>query len=425
MVCASKLPYDLAEETLWCIKKMKGSVTFIQFLARLFVPKWISAQVCDSVTHYAFTENGFKAKFLQYLLPRFDTSLQDQILSVQTMPARKMRNLLLQDLHVPRRIVDQLLDRRELRDLTISVLLESNQHTCIYHVQDILFQTIFYSLLISIMVYNQQAIRDLFFNILLSIFDVYRMQIKMKLVRKSFKNLRSMYGGLAGTISIILEVVLAWVQFSVLLSWIVPLHSDFAILQLLRKAIFTGPALPLSPATFLKAGGNRINAAGFESWSINAGPMVFIMVIRYLAGRLDDFSAASLIEARSGNEQTNKHHGPYNNNNATSSSGLSDQDVVRDRASKAEKYSPKVRSLFGVRPNEDLAFSKGSLGNEQGEAPHSRVVSDSSTNTTKVTRVPHVYEEEIVFPVDGADIVKVDSDLEFVKVDSTSTSLAN
>jgi hypothetical protein len=132
--------------------------------------------------------------------------------------------------------------------------------------------------------------------------DEERFWKKVKLARICSKQVATYFGLLAIFFSLAIEMLIVWINVSVVMSWVLPRHSEF------RQWLFFGISLPVN-ASMVKGmitGNQKRNNGGSEegSWSIDLGSFITLMTFRWICSRLDDFAAKRLMMFRNSSESS-------------------------------------------------------------------------------------------------------------------------
>jgi len=199
---------------------------------------------------------------------------------VSKLRAKDLRNLLLQKLNVDRARIEKILDRQELKELAEMLLSKRRDDLCF---RTICITSIFGVCIIivaSIALRNYTTIKDIVAGLFYTIFpNNYIWQRKLKLLTVfSARKKRRIVGAISVLVSMILEVVLLWVQISALLSWIIPVGST------LRTFLFFGFSFQVGNAMLT-------NVSQAPDFNIDLGPVITLMVLRWVVSTLDNFSA--------------------------------------------------------------------------------------------------------------------------------------
>jgi hypothetical protein len=237
-------------------------------------------------------------------------SLQKQIAEVQSMRSAQLRNILLQDYHIKHGIIDKMIDRQELKQLLVQILNEKQEKICT-SVVTYFFTGLCGLLLLSILCYKYRQNLYQIFKYFLSFFiDKHLLKQKSKVLKLCSSNRKAYLGVFLMILSLLLEVLVAWIQASLLLSWIIPSH------WYIRNFLFYGGLkLPLastighlSSAT-MSSSTQKTSSVGQPSggWDVDIGSIISLALYRKVISFLDNYSSGlymkTLEEAHSQNEE--------------------------------------------------------------------------------------------------------------------------
>lgn len=223
----------------------------------------------------------------------------------------QLRNLLLQDLHISHDVVDKIIDRSELRELarqSLSVKYVEDCHDTFFH---IILTTCVLAALVSCIVLFQKSLKR-YIKYASSLFiDGERFRKKLKLAKLCSRQFGTYFGFLTILLSIALELVVVWINASVLLSWVTPRYWE------IRKFMFFGLNLPVSTGMLqqaLKAGKGIPNQPSNQqdapkgNWSFNIGSIITLGALKWICSRLDDFAAYQLQKFKEKEEKAFLHN---------------------------------------------------------------------------------------------------------------------
>lgn len=226
-------------------------------------------------------------------------------LDIRTWSARQLRNLLLQELAIDPIAVNRILDRKELKAMAERALFSKEFHDCKSYLRDAAMWTTMVCLVITTLIIFRRDAYLAFKYIASNFVNVYQWQYRFFVMRKSIKKGRSFGGFLAELIAFLCDFIAVYIQLSAILSWIVPAHWP------VHNLLWFGVSLPVNANDILaQYSGNR-NSETWKSsmtdsgstqhqrgWSINAGPMITMSILRYAAFKLDEVSARWLMQIR-------------------------------------------------------------------------------------------------------------------------------
>lgn len=226
---------------------------------------------------------------------------------ISNYSARQLRKLLLQDLSIDRDVVNKILDRKELKDLAESIVFANQYGHCRDLFQGIAIKTALYVVALILFLIFRDELWMVFRFLTGNFVNVSQLEKRVFVLRKSIKKYRSLLGACAIIISFILDGVALYIQASALLSWIVPYHWP------IYRYLWFGIPLPINTSEVMsqyvgsRSGGNKnawdsfvdvSDKKGNSGWTINAGPMLTLSALRYLATLMENFAARRLKQAR-------------------------------------------------------------------------------------------------------------------------------
>lgn len=222
--------------------------------------------------------------------------------------ARQLRNYLLQDLQISRSIVDKILDRRELKDLAETMLFASQYGHCQNVLREVGYYVIFLFLLIFVLVTFRERVWLIFRFLFGNFINISQLEQRFFIVRKSIKKYRSLLGAFSILVACILDGTAFYIQISALLSWIIPQHWT------VYRYLWFGIPLPINTSDILSqyvgsksnnnvwksftSNNSMKNSISGNGWTVNAGPMLTLSALRFVATKLDNFAAYRLILAK-------------------------------------------------------------------------------------------------------------------------------
>lgn len=235
----------------------------------------------------------------------YSTSCESKAMpDVSNLSARKLRNLLLQDLRIDRDIVYKILDRKELKDLAESVLMSSSYSLCQdYWWSLVMMVSTVFVLVVTMAYFNEEIIK------LIRFFtggwiNTDQMYQRFRILRKCMKKNRAPVGVVAVFVAIILDIISFYIQLSAFLSWLVPYHWT------IYRYLWFGLSLPVNASDIMGQymGARKSQDAwkrAFQSsspssgaWTINAGPMLTLTAFRFIATKLDEYALKLLVQVR-------------------------------------------------------------------------------------------------------------------------------
>jgi hypothetical protein len=226
-------------------------------------------------------------------------SLQKQIAEVQSMRSAQLRNILLQDYHIKHGIIDKMIDRQELKQLLVQILNEKQEKICA-SVVSYFFTGLCGLLLISILSYKYRKNLYQVFKYFLSLFiDKYLLKQKLKVLKLCSSNRKAYLGVFLMIISLLLEVLVVWIQSSLLLSWIIPSH------WYVRNFLFYGGLkLPLastlgqlSSSAMSSSSQKSSSATQSSGWDVDIGSIISLAIYRRIISFLDNYSSGLYMKA--------------------------------------------------------------------------------------------------------------------------------
>lgn len=228
---------------------------------------------------------------------------------LDAMRGTQLRNLLVQDLHVPKDIIDKIIDRSELRELARQSLSLKYVEDCHDTFFTIILTTAVLAALIALMIIFQKTLKK-YFKYASSLFiDGEKFRKKLKLAKYCSRQFATYFGFIAILLSIALELVVVWINTSVILSWITPRYWE------VRKYMFFGLYLPVSTEMLQQAvrggrGGSSRQGNGdsmIGNWSINIGSLITLAALKWICSKLDDFAAYQLKTFKEAEEKVFLH----------------------------------------------------------------------------------------------------------------------
>jgi hypothetical protein len=218
---------------------------------------------------------------------------------VESMRARDLRNLLMQKLGVDAALVNRILDREELKEMVRAIVYERIQTKSkeVYWAMAIKV-----SIAMGILTFIYLS-RKFIMGFAQSVYEglgetTYKSTKKAKLLMYNIKK-RKYIAALALAVSLLLELAVLWIQVSILLSWV--LSRD----HFLRRFMLPTLSFPVSANTLLKATGKKplttsTDNAGITgavgNFSLDMGPMLTMMALNFIAGKLDNYAAGVVLE---------------------------------------------------------------------------------------------------------------------------------
>ncbi|KAJ1411117.1 hypothetical protein B484DRAFT_455691 [Ochromonadaceae sp. CCMP2298] len=232
---------------------------------------------------------------------------------ISQMRARELRNMLVQKLGVDSSLIDGILDREELKEMasTILSLRLQEQYNAQFQQHALIATAVVGALTIlyflrHIILYFIVAIGNVLYTTYLEI--NYKNTYKVKLISFSVKK-RKPVGVVALLLSLVLEFLVMLLQLSTLLSWVVPRN------HILRQFLPPSLSLPVSIDTVMGKGGTGSKskspsgpsgpsgmAESISSFSLDVGPMVTIMALKFIINKLDEYSASVVLDYLSDKE---------------------------------------------------------------------------------------------------------------------------
>lgn len=228
----------------------------------------------------------------------------DAVPDVSNFSARKLRNLLLQDLRIDRDIVYKILDRKELKDLAESVLMSSSYSQCQDYWWSLIMTTSTVVVLVVTLAYFNEEVLKLVRFFTGGWINTDLMHQRFRILRKCLKKNRSPIGVIAAVLAIILDVISFYIQLSAFLSWLVPYHWT------IYRYLWFGISLPVNASDIMGQymGARKSQDAwksAFQSsspssgsWTINAGPMLTLTALRFISNKLDEYAVKMLVQVR-------------------------------------------------------------------------------------------------------------------------------
>jgi hypothetical protein len=217
---------------------------------------------------------------------------------VESMRARDLRNLLMQKLGVDAALVNRILDREELKEMVRAIVFERIQTKAKEEYWAMAFKVSLAAGLITLLYLS----RNFILGFVKSIYEglgetTYKSAKKAKLLMYNIKK-RKFIAALALALSLLLELAVVWIQASILLSWV--LSRD----HILRRFMLPTLSFPISANTLLKATGKKPMAATesagiagtVSNFSLDMGPMLTMMALNFIAGKLDNYAAGVVLE---------------------------------------------------------------------------------------------------------------------------------
>jgi hypothetical protein len=222
------------------------------------------------------------------------------LLEVQSLSARKLRTLLVQQLKVAKTIVDKIIDRRELKDLAEKTLYMQSQVKCATAYRSSSIHVTIFVGILTVIYFFRWEIFGFFYIIAGSFVNMDKMEKTMLLYRKNMKKYRSVIGGMAALVAIFFDLIIRYIQISALLSWIIPPHSIF------YRYLWCGFSLPVDVAAVMSQYTKARNSSSHNpfvnttstnnaGWAVNTGPMITSAILSFLSHRLEQFSLHRLM----------------------------------------------------------------------------------------------------------------------------------
>ncbi len=216
---------------------------------------------------------------------------------IDAMRASELRNLLIQDLHVSQETIGKILDRNELKDMARSMITIHTMEDCrasLFRVGVITPMIVTFTIIL-LLTFSKQCRKNKTNIMWISSFFLNedRFWKKLLLARICSKQWATIFGLVAIFTSLVGEVIIVWINISVILGWILPRHSAF------RQWLFFGVSFPVN-ASMMKSmimGTANTNMSNTEitNWSVDLGSLMTSTIFRWICSKLDDFAAHSLI----------------------------------------------------------------------------------------------------------------------------------
>ncbi len=273
---------------------------------------WICHTYYQGIQYYEHISTLYpdlKIKWLSNISSDFYFNLQKQFNTIQTLRSRELRNILLQDYHIHREIINKIIDRNELKELLSYIILEKQQHVC-GRISIYLITILCGIVTVLYLFYQNQKVLYKGMKFFLSFFlDKYCLKQKLKLLNMCSTVKGATLGMIYMMISLIFEVLVVWIQTSIMLGWIIP-SSWVGI----RSCLFTGfISLPVgstlgqlsqfssNPSHIRPTSGvsqNRWSSSSFGGWDLDIGSMISVAILKGLIQYLDNQAAAIYVKAQ-------------------------------------------------------------------------------------------------------------------------------
>lgn len=228
------------------------------------------------------------------------TGAKSLLKKIDIMRASELRNLLIQDLHANHEVVSKILDRTELKDLArdmIGIYAVQECRSSLFRFGVITPTIITFSIILLLTFGKQYKKFKPHLKWISSFFvDENKFWKKVKLARMCSKQFSTYFGLLTMFLSLALEMVIVWINVSVVMSWILPRHSE------LRQWLFFGVSLPVDTSMvkgMITGNKSKPSEPKEGSWSIDLGSFMTLMSFRWICSRLDDFAAHRMMVYRS------------------------------------------------------------------------------------------------------------------------------
>jgi hypothetical protein len=231
---------------------------------------------------------------------------------LESMRSSELRNLLLQDLQVDRATVDKILDRSELRELAKDLVGMQAVHQCrlsIFRIGVVIPVIAIFSVVLLLTFSKQyKRVRPYVRAAVAFFVDGDRFLQKIKLARMCSKHCSTFVAFLAMVLSLMLDIIIIWINISVGLSWILPHYSSW------RQYLFFGFSLPVDADMIRSAITGQRQRHPFNSppqssvdksvlsqtgglgssWRFDLGSFLTLIAFRWVGSKLDDFAAWQL-----------------------------------------------------------------------------------------------------------------------------------
>lgn len=219
--------------------------------------------------------------------------------SVETLRARELKNLLIQKLGVDPALIRKIVDRAELKEMVVSIVYEKFKEKSRAEYIAMSYKVAIVVGVLTLVYFS----RDFILGCFVSIYEMlgessYKSVKKSKLLMYNIKRWNYL-AAMALLVSLMLELAVAWIQLSILLSWVISRDS------IIRGFMLPTLSFPVSANTIanvasgkgLQNASQSTSVAGtLGSYSLDVGPMLTIMAINFIVGRLDNYAAGVVLE---------------------------------------------------------------------------------------------------------------------------------
>jgi hypothetical protein len=208
--------------------------------------------------------------------------------------------------------VSKILDKKELITLALNIL-KTQEFEKSYH--DNLNKIYYGTIIMGVVIFIYLA-KDLLISISSSLIsflmqEFFLVQIKFKILKKAIKHAR-IFAILTLLISILCDLTINCIQYSIILSWVIP-RDNFLRFYLVKTF-----SIPMSPSNLL--------GFGSSMYSVDIGPMVTIWALKFLGKKFENIVGEQLIDVA---DLKNKKRFQNNNNfNSKKSSDNSNLNYV-------------------------------------------------------------------------------------------------